>query len=121
MINERDKKADSERTLFTVDSSELKGKSHLDLGLSPSSPPSLDSQKDCDHCKTGVAQLSDYKAWKKDKTIHYYELLIRLKNHGSRCVSCMYNGINPKSKKAKVYRKIPKLHFQQLDMFEAIE
>jgi len=75
----------------------------------------------CDNCKTGIAQLSDYKAWKKDKTIHYYELLIRLKNHGSRCVSCMYNGINPKSKKAKVYCKIPKLHFQQLDMFEPID
>ena len=75
----------------------------------------------CDNCKTGKLQLDLFNSWKKEKKISYATLLIKLKDCGSRCVSCKYNGINPNSKKAKVYRKIPRLNFQMLDMFEAIE
>jgi hypothetical protein len=75
--------------------------------------------KDCEHCKTGKKQLDAYNSWKKEKKITYVKLVFILKDCGGRCVSCMYNNI--KGRKAKAYSKIPKLNFQQLDMFEPIE
>jgi hypothetical protein len=75
----------------------------------------------CDKCKTGKKHIDNYNSWKKEKKITYFTLVKLEHDLGSRCVSCKYNGIKFNSKKAKIYRKIPRLHFQQLDMFEAIE
>jgi len=119
MINERDKVVDSPEKIYLSIGHPLGKKSVVDLGLSPSSPTPLDSQKDCDHCKTGKKQLDAFISWKKEKKIPYYKLLLILKDCGSRCVSCQYNNI--KGRKTKVYSKIPRLNFQQLDMFEPIE